>query len=97
MILVVVLSARIFGLYLLILRIMLFRFQGQTRLNKSQQSDFHKAMEEAVLAEDGILDPHFVADQVVEDAGSCADQKYHCQEQVISIFSTVLCTVAELH
>ncbi|WJX85718.1 RING-type E3 ubiquitin transferase [Trifolium repens] len=57
------------------------RFQGQTRLNKSQQSDFHKAMEEAVLAEDGILDPHFVANQVVEDVGSCADQEYHCQDQ----------------
>jgi hypothetical protein len=47
-------------------------------------------MEEAALAEDGILDPHFVANQVVEDAGSCADQEYHCQDQVISIFSTVL-------
>jgi hypothetical protein len=43
-----------------------------------------------VLAEDGILDPHFVDNQVGEDAGSCADQEYHCQDQVISIFSTVL-------
>ncbi|KAK2351500.1 histone-lysine N-methyltransferase ATX3 [Trifolium repens] len=37
-------------------------------------------MEEAVLAEDGILDPHFVDNQVGEDAGSCADQEYHCQD-----------------
>jgi hypothetical protein len=43
-----------------------------------------------VLAEDGILDPHFVDNQVGEDAGSCADQEYHCQDPVISIFSTVL-------
>ena len=82
----VVLPAIIFGLLLLILIIILFRFQGQTRLYKTKGSDFHKAMEEAMLADNGILDPHYRAEQIVEGATSCAEQEYHCQGQVIFIF-----------
>jgi hypothetical protein len=85
-ILVVFLPARIFGSLLLILRIFLFRFQGHTRLYKTKESDFHKAMEEALLADNGILDPHYRAEQIVEGATSCAEQEYHCQGQVILIF-----------
>lgn len=74
------------GLYLLVLKVTLFRFQGQTRIYKSQRSDFHKAMEEAILANNDILDPHFRAQQNVEGEGSCASQEYHYQDQVILIF-----------
>ncbi|KAG5021742.1 hypothetical protein JHK82_017643 [Glycine max] len=34
------------------------RFQGQTRLYKSKPSDFRMALEEAMLAEDGVLESH---------------------------------------
>ncbi|XP_058738764.1 histone-lysine N-methyltransferase ATX3-like isoform X1 [Vicia villosa] len=57
------------------------RFQGQTRIYKSQRSDFHKAVEEAILANNDILDPHFRAQQNVEGEGSCAGQEYHYQDQ----------------
>jgi len=43
-------------------------------------------MEEAMLADNGILDPHYRAEQIVEGATSCAEQEYHCQGQVIFIF-----------
>ena len=33
-----------------------FRFQGQTKLNKSKPSDFKMAIEEAILAEYGYMD-----------------------------------------
>ncbi|CAI8615703.1 unnamed protein product [Vicia faba] len=59
------------------------RFQGQTRIYKSRHSDFHKAMEEAMLASSDILDPHFRAQENVEGEGSCAGQEYHCQDQDI--------------
>lgn len=78
------------GLYLLVLKVNLFRFQGQTRMHKSQRSDFQKAMEEAMLANNDILDPHSRAQQNVEGEGSFAGQEYHCQDQVILILSTVL-------
>ncbi|KAJ1414709.1 Zinc finger, PHD-type [Sesbania bispinosa] len=58
------------------------RFQGQTRLYKSKLSDFHMAMEEAMLAEDGILDTHLGAEQIMDGAaGSCVDQEYSYQNQ----------------
>lgn len=57
------------------------RFQGHTRLYKTKESDFHKAMQEAMLADNGILDPHYRAEQIVEGATSCAEQEYHCQGQ----------------
>ncbi|XP_061372884.1 histone-lysine N-methyltransferase ATX3-like, partial [Gastrolobium bilobum] len=60
------------------------RFQRQTQLYKSKPSDFHMAMEEAMLAEDGILDSHLGAEQITdvqahssgltEYAGSYVDQ-----------------------
>ncbi|KAI5423808.1 hypothetical protein KIW84_030145 [Lathyrus oleraceus] len=59
------------------------RFQGQTRMHKSQRSDFQKAMEEAMLANNDILDPHSRAQQNVEGEGSFAGQEYHCQDQDI--------------
>ncbi|MCI29659.1 histone-lysine N-methyltransferase ATX3-like, partial [Trifolium medium] len=37
------------------------RFQGQTQLYKSKPSDFQMALEEAKLAEDGILESHLGA------------------------------------
>lgn len=71
----------------------LFRFQGQTRLYKSKPSDFRMAIEEAMLAEDGILDPHLGPEQILEGAGSRADQEFYCQDQVILI-SFTLCYVS---
>ncbi|TKY61766.1 Histone-lysine N-methyltransferase ATX3 [Spatholobus suberectus] len=51
------------------------RFQGQPpRLYKSKASDFQMALEEAMLAEDGILDSHLGAEQIMEGADSCVDQ-----------------------
>ncbi|KAL2336200.1 hypothetical protein Fmac_010646 [Flemingia macrophylla] len=40
------------------------RFQGQTRLYKSKPSDFRMALEEAMLAEDGILESHLGGEEV---------------------------------
>ncbi|XP_057439659.1 histone-lysine N-methyltransferase ATX3-like [Lotus japonicus] len=51
------------------------RFQGQTQLFKSKPSEFQAAMEEAMLAEEGILDSH------LEGARSYVDQEHHCENQ----------------
>ncbi|KAK7258507.1 hypothetical protein RIF29_24086 [Crotalaria pallida] len=40
------------------------RFQGQTQLHKSKLSDFHIAIEEAILADNGILDSYLGAVQI---------------------------------
>ncbi|XP_057454792.1 histone-lysine N-methyltransferase ATX3-like [Lotus japonicus] len=67
------------------------RFQGQTQLYKSKPSDFRMALEEAMLAENGILESQLGAEDVtdvkahpyelMEATGSCADQEYYCQDQ----------------
>lgn len=49
------------------------------------------AMEEAMLAEDGILDSHLGTEQITEGAGSYADQECCHQDQVILISSTLCC------
>jgi len=61
-----------FCIYLL--KLPLFRFQEQIKLYKNKASDFHKAMEEAMLAEDGILDLHLEAEQNLVAADSYKDQ-----------------------
>ncbi|KAL2345434.1 hypothetical protein Fmac_006719 [Flemingia macrophylla] len=52
------------------------RFQRQIRLYKNKASDFQKALEEATLAEEGILDSYLGADQIMEGADSCVGQDY---------------------
>lgn len=74
------------------LNLLLFRFQKQTRLYKSKPIDFQKALEEALLAEDGILHSDLGVEQItnveshlggsVSATGSHDDQEYHCQDQV---------------
>ncbi|XP_014492518.1 histone-lysine N-methyltransferase ATX3 [Vigna radiata var. radiata] len=68
------------------------RFQGQTRLYKSKPSDFRMALEEAMLAEDGVLESHLgrgeVSDaeahpaQLMEANCYYVDEEYYGQEQV---------------
>ncbi|KAG2380206.1 Histone-lysine N-methyltransferase [Vigna angularis] len=68
------------------------RFQGQTRLYKSKPSDFRMALEEAMLAEDGVLESHLgrgeVSDaeahpaQLMEATCYYVDEEYYGQEQV---------------
>ncbi|KAL1350369.1 hypothetical protein HN51_014460 [Arachis hypogaea] len=63
------------------------RFQGQTQLYKSKISEFQMAMEEAMLAEDGILDTQLLPEQIGEHmkgAGSNAEQDHYsqCQDAV---------------
>lgn len=79
-----------------------FRFQGQTQLYKSKPSDFRMALEEAMLAENGILESQLGAEDVtdvkahpyelMEATGSCADQEYYCQDQV-RFFFFILCFI----
>ncbi|TKY64081.1 Histone-lysine N-methyltransferase ATX3 [Spatholobus suberectus] len=67
------------------------RFQGQTRLYKSKPSDFRMALEEAMLAEDGVLESHLGGEEVadvehrrdglMEAMGSYVDQEYYGQDQ----------------
>ncbi|KAK7292805.1 hypothetical protein RJT34_15659 [Clitoria ternatea] len=65
------------------------RFQGQTRLYKSKPSDFRMALEEAMLAEDGLLESQLGGEEVTEAypdglmaaPGSYDDQEYYCQDQ----------------
>ncbi|KAL1313280.1 hypothetical protein HN51_039851 [Arachis hypogaea] len=60
------------------------RFQGQTQLYKSKTSEFQMAMEEAMLAEDGILDTQLLPEQIGEHmkgAGSNAEQDHYSQCQ----------------
>ncbi|BAT86291.1 hypothetical protein VIGAN_04392700 [Vigna angularis var. angularis] len=57
------------------------RFQGQIKLYKNKASDFHKAMEEAMLAEDGILDLHLEADQNLVAADSPVDHRHSYKDQ----------------
>lgn len=71
-VLAVVVSARMFGTCLL--KLSLFRFQGQSQLYKSKASEFQSAIEEATLAENGILDSHLEAKQIMEGADSHVDQ-----------------------
>lgn len=59
---------------------------------KSKPSDFKMALEEALLAEDGILDSHLGVEQITnveahpsgftEVTGSYDDQEDNCQDQV---------------
>ncbi|GLT79768.1 hypothetical protein SLA2020_512450 [Shorea laevis] len=52
------------------------RYQGQTQLYKWKQSDFQLAVEEAVLAENGCLDPSLNAQQTADlDAHPCASSQ----------------------
>ncbi|KAL2318725.1 hypothetical protein Fmac_032601 [Flemingia macrophylla] len=53
-----------------LLKLCLFRFQRQIQLYKNKASDFQKALEEAMLAKEGILDSYLGADQIMEDADS---------------------------
>ncbi|XP_028791077.1 histone-lysine N-methyltransferase ATX3 [Neltuma alba] len=69
------------------------RFQRQTRLYRSKPSDFRMALEEALLAEDGILDSHLGAEITtksnveahpsadIEVTGPYHDQEDYCQDQ----------------
>lgn len=73
----------------------LFRFRGQTQLYKSKPSEFQMAIEEALLAENGILDSSFGSGQTtnseaypVEFQGAtdlCREQEYYSQNQVNSL------------
>lgn len=82
-----------------------FRFQGQTQLFKSKPSDFRMALEEAMLAEDGLLESQLGAEELEittleahpnrlgEVLGPNLDQEYYCQDQVKFNFSScALCT-----
>ena len=81
----------------------LFRFQGQTQLFKSKPSDFRKALEEAKLAEDGILESHLRTeemtdleahpDKLQEVSTSNIDREYYCQDKVIFYFFLLLCVL----
>lgn len=67
------------------------RFQGQTQLFKSKPSDFRKALEEAKLAEDGILESQLRAeemadveahpDKLQQVSASNINQEYYCQDK----------------
>lgn len=67
------------------------RYQGQTQLYKSKRSDFQIALEEALLAENGIFDPNLGAGQMAnpdtnlngipEATALNLDQKYYSQNQ----------------
>ncbi|RDX76501.1 Histone-lysine N-methyltransferase ATX3, partial [Mucuna pruriens] len=67
--------------------------QGQTRLYKSKPSDFRMALEEAMLAEDGVLESHLGGeevtdveahpDELMEATGSYVDEEYCGQDQWI--------------
>ncbi|KAH1204637.1 Histone-lysine N-methyltransferase ATX3 [Glycine max] len=68
------------------------RFQGQTRLYKSKPSDFRMALEEAMLAEDGVLESHLGRreevthadahpDGLMEATGSYVDEECYGQDQ----------------
>lgn len=69
------------------------RFQGQTRLYKSKPSDFRMALEEAMLAEDGVLESHLGGegvtdveahpDGLMEVTGSYVEEEYYEQDQDI--------------
>ncbi|KAG4950917.1 hypothetical protein JHK85_044784 [Glycine max] len=69
------------------------RFQGQTRLYKSKPSDFRMALEEAMLAEDGVLESHLGRreevthanahpDGLMEATGSYVDEECYGQDQL---------------
>lgn len=65
------------------------RYQGQTQLYKSKPSDFQMALEEALLAENGILDtdlgaghnPDANPNGFQEATASNLDQQYYSQDQ----------------
>ncbi|XP_062155071.1 histone-lysine N-methyltransferase ATX3 [Alnus glutinosa] len=66
------------------------RYQGQTQLYKSKPTDFQMALEEALLAENGILDANLGAAQManpdtnlngIQEATVNLDQKYYSQNQ----------------
>lgn len=80
-----VVSAIMFCIYLL--KLPLFRFQGQIKQYKNKASDFHKAMEEAMLAEDGILDLHLEAEQNLVAADSPVDRRHSYKDQVVLYLS----------
>nr|KYP50996.1 Histone-lysine N-methyltransferase ATX3 [Cajanus cajan] len=65
------------------------RFQRQIRLYKSKANDFQKALEEAMLAEEGILDSHLGAEQIMEGADSCVGHDY--QEHSYQDQDTISC------
>jgi len=83
-------------------RLSLFRFQGQTRLYKSKPSDFRMALEEAMLAEDGVLESHLGRreevthadahpDGLMEATGSYVDEECYGQDQVRLVFLFMFC------
>ena len=71
----------------------LFRFRGQTQLYKSKPSEFQLAIEEALLAENGILDTSFGTDKITsseaypreiqEATTSNQEEEYYSQNQAI--------------
>lgn len=82
-------------------RLSLFRFQGQTRLYKSKPSDFRMALEEAMLAEDGVLESHLGREELtgvdahpdglMEATGSYVDEECYGQDQVRLVFLFMFC------
>lgn len=75
----------------------MFRFRGQTQLYKSKPSEFQMAIEEALLAENGILDASFGTDKITgseaypqeiqEASTSNQEEEYYSQNQVIVLTS----------
>ncbi|KAL1329214.1 histone-lysine N-methyltransferase ATX3 isoform X2 [Arachis ipaensis] len=67
------------------------RFQGQTQLYKSKPSDFRMALEEAMLAVDGLLNSQLEVEEVtyvnaypnghLEAPAMPVDDEYHCEDQ----------------
>ncbi|XLR58528.1 hypothetical protein HN51_012907 [Arachis hypogaea] len=67
------------------------RFQGQTQLYKSKPSDFCMALEEAMLAVDGLLNSQLEVEEVtyvnaypygyLEPPAMPVDDEYHCEDQ----------------
>ncbi|KAF5451749.1 hypothetical protein F2P56_026826 [Juglans regia] len=77
------------------------RYQGQTQLYKSKLSDFKRALEEALLAENGILDTNLGAGEIAipeenpkaikEATASNLDQQYYSQNQDEYYKDTIPC------
>ncbi|KAG6663689.1 histone-lysine N-methyltransferase ATX3-like isoform X2 [Carya illinoinensis] len=77
------------------------RYQGQTQLYKSKLSDFKRALEEALLAENGILDTNLGAGEIAipeenpkeiqEASASNLDQQYYSQNQDEYYKDTIPC------
>ncbi|KAL5155724.1 Histone-lysine N-methyltransferase ATX3 [Glycine soja] len=57
------------------------RFPGQTQLYRGKASDFHAAMDEAYLVENGIFEVQLGAEQNMDGVDSCVNQECADQDQ----------------